>query len=258
MPIEAAVAVPVSLFLFAHQDDEFGVFHLIEQCRRQGRRAVCAYLTRGANGLGERRNAESRRVLASLGVQERDIFFAGDELGIDDACLHVSLDAAGAWIGRWIGSCGEVERIYVTAWEGGHHDHDALHALTVRVAERLGMLQRVRQFALYNRYRRPGPLFRVLSPLAANGPVEALRIPLARRLAYLGLCLRYPSQAMTWIGLFPFVLAHYALHGTQTLQEASLERLRMAPHPGVLYYERRGFYTWDKLRRKLDDWRPVI
>ncbi|MDB5745693.1 MAG: N-acetylglucosaminylphosphatidylinositol deacetylase [Massilia sp.] len=257
MPIEAAPAGQVSLFLFAHQDDEFGVFHVIEQCRRQGKRAVCAYLTRGADGVAARRNAESRKVLASLGVDERDIVFAGDELGIDDACLHASLDAAGAWIARWIGAFDAVERIHVTAWEGGHHDHDALHALTVRVADRLGLLPRVRQFALYHRHRRPGPLFRVLSPLAANGPVESQPIPFARRLVYLRLCLRYPSQAVTWVGLFPFVFAHYALRGTQDLQAVSLERLRAAPHPGTLYYERRGFYSWDKLRRKLDGWRPA-
>jgi LmbE family N-acetylglucosaminyl deacetylase len=257
MPTDAAGTAPVVLFLFAHQDDEFGVFHVLEECRHQGKRVLCAYLTRGVDGVAARRNAESRQVLASLGVREDDIFFAGDELGIDDACLHAHLDAAGAWIARWIGASGQIERIHVTAWEGGHHDHDALHALTVRVAERLGMLSRVRQFALYNRFRRPGPLFRVLSPLAANGPVEARPIPLARRLAYLGLCLRYPSQATTWIGLFPFVLMHYALHGTQALQGVSLERLRTAPHPGTLYYERRGFYTWDALKRKLDGWTPA-
>ncbi|HAK90971.1 MAG TPA: PIG-L family deacetylase, partial [Massilia timonae] len=42
MPIE-----PVALFLFAHQDDEFGVFERIATLRRQGVRVACAYLTDG-------------------------------------------------------------------------------------------------------------------------------------------------------------------------------------------------------------------
>jgi LmbE family N-acetylglucosaminyl deacetylase len=45
MHIKARNASPVALFLFAHQDDEFGVFHVIDECRRRGQRVVCAYLT---------------------------------------------------------------------------------------------------------------------------------------------------------------------------------------------------------------------
>ena len=254
MPIEAGAVAPAALFLFAHQDDEFGVFHLIEECRRRGQRVACAYLTRGANGVGPRRNEESRRVLASLGVAADDIRFAGDELGIDDAALPESLEAAGAWIGRWFASFGSVGNIFVTAWEGGHHDHDALHALTVECARRLGLLPVVRQFALYNRYRCPGPLFRVLSPLAANGPVESFRIPLARRLAHLRLCLQYPSQARTWIGLFPFVLLHYLLSGRQAVQAVDPARLAQRPHAGTLYYEHRRFYRWERMCERLRAW----
>lgn len=257
MPTEPHSGEPVDLFLFAHQDDEFGVFHLIDACRRQGRRAACAYFTRGAGGLAARRNEESRRVLGKLGVNPSDIVFAGDLLAIDDAYLHQSLDAAGAWIGEWIGSFETVGHIYVPAWEGGHHDHDALHALAVIAARRLGLLPRVRQFALYNHKGCPGPLFRVLSPLAANGPVEFQRIGWAKRLAYLRLCLAYPSQRTTWIGLFPFVLLHYLLDGRQAVQAASMERLQQRPHAGTLYYEQRGFCEWQRLEDALLRWQAL-
>jgi LmbE family N-acetylglucosaminyl deacetylase len=244
----------VTLFLFAHQDDEFGVFQALDECRKHGRRAICAYLTRGTNGLAERRNEESRRVLSSLGVSRDDIVFAGDELGIDDATLPDSMPRAGEWIARWMASFPTLERIYVTAWEGGHHDHDALHAMVVQAAQRFGHLPLVRQFALYNRYGCPGPFFRVLTPLAANGPVQAERIPVRRRLAYLRLCLQYPTQRKTWVGLLPFVVLHYALRGTQTLQPVSLERLRSRPHDATLYYEQRGFYRWEAMQERLREW----
>lgn len=255
MPTEPGAAQPVALFLFAHQDDEFGVFHVIEACRRQGRRVVCAYFTRGAGALAARRNAESARVLARLGVAGEDILFAGDELGIDDGALYTALDRAGDRMMRWLASFAAVENIYAPAWEGGHHDHDALHALAAHAADRLGLLPRLRQYALYNRYRCPGPFFRVLAPLAANGPAETFRIPPARRLAYLRLCLQYPSQRLTWIGLFPFVLLHYLLRGTQTLQGVSLARMEERPHAGRLYYEYRDFCRWEQLREGLAAWR---
>src|SRR5471032_3223514 len=163
-----AIAPAAALFLFAHQDDEFGVFHAIEQCLRRGLRVRCAYLTHGAHGSAAQRNAESLRVLAQLGVPEHAVQFAGDQLGICDATLPRHLDAAGDWLADWISASGAVEHIYVNAWEGGHHDHDALHLLALQSAATLGLQPRVRQYALYHGHRCPGPWFRVLAPLAAN------------------------------------------------------------------------------------------
>src|SRR5215467_13204475 len=39
--------VPATLFLLAHQDDEFGVFFEIEDTLANGGRAICVYLTDG-------------------------------------------------------------------------------------------------------------------------------------------------------------------------------------------------------------------
>jgi LmbE family N-acetylglucosaminyl deacetylase len=50
MPTEAQQGqkqAQAALFLFAHQDDEFGVYQRILECRRRGLRVVCAYLTDG-------------------------------------------------------------------------------------------------------------------------------------------------------------------------------------------------------------------
>ncbi len=258
MPIESKPAAGVALFLFAHQDDEFGVYHVLDECRRRGQRAVCAYLTRGARGIGEQRNEESLAVLRGLGVRGEDVIFAGDALGIDDAALPGALQAAGDWMAHWMASFASIGQIYVTAWEGGHHDHDALHALVVRTARQLGQVSLVRQFALYNAYGCPGPFFRVLSPLAANGTVTSLHITWRKRLHYLCLCLQYPSQRKTWLGLFPFVFLHYVFKGTQTLQAVDEARLQERPHEGPLYYERRGFYRWELMQEKLRHWHAGV
>lgn len=252
-------AGPAALFLFAHQDDEFGVFERIASLRRQGVRVACAYLTDGqtASAGADTRNAESLAVLARLGVQRADVVFAGQLLGIGDARLPLHLETAGRWIGQWFDSFGAIEAIHVTAWEGGHHDHDALHALTVTLAATRGLLARTRQFSLYQAKDLPGPLFRVLAPLPVNGPATADKIAVSARLRYLRLCLAYPSQRTTWIGLFPFVLLHYLLRGVQELQGVDPARIHERPHAGALYYEKRKFFTWHQMNAAIGAWRST-
>jgi LmbE family N-acetylglucosaminyl deacetylase len=255
MPIEAACA----LFLFAHQDDEFGVFERIADCRRRGLRVACAYFTDGATASADaaQRNAESRAVLGRLGVAMEDIAFAGEELGIGDARLPQHLAPASRWLDAWLDRFANIDSLHVTAWEGGHHDHDALHALAVGAAQQRGLLERSWQYSLYQARGLPGPLFRVLAPLPENGAAASWKMPWRARLRYLGLCLSYPSQRTTWLGLFPFVLWHYLARGVQQLQPVAPGRIGQRPHAGPLYYEKRQFYTWDQMARAIAAWRAT-
>ncbi|MGH8853305.1 MAG: PIG-L deacetylase family protein [Telluria sp.] len=248
-----------ALFLFAHQDDEFGVYQRILDCRRRGLRVVCAYLTDGrtASASAEQRNRESLAVLARLDVAPDDVHFAGAELGIGDARLPERLADAAAWIGRWLDRYALIDTLHVTAWEGGHHDHDALHAMAVTLAEQRGLLGRTLQFPLYQANGLPGPLFRVLAPLPENGRTVATLLPWRARLRHLRACLSYPSQRITWIGLFPFVLLHYLLRGVEQLQPVAPQRLHERPHAGPLYYEKRRFYTWPQMQEALAAWRAT-
>lgn len=245
-----------ALFLFAHPDDEFGVFQAIIDELNNGRRVRCAYMTdgRSANVTAEQRNKESLSVLRKLGVHEEDITFAGHLLSIPDAGLPENLDIASEWLRSWLTRTKSVEAIYVPAWEGGHHDHDSLHAIAVHLVAQIGGLQMMRQFPLYNGYRCQGPWFRVFLPLPHNGTIESRKIPLRNRLRFLSYCLAYPSQMKTWLGLFPFVACHYFIQGSQILQKVSGKRASERPHEGSLYYERRNFYTWEKMVERLQQW----
>ena len=239
----------VALFIFAHQDDEFGVFQKIIDERQKSHRVCCAYLTDGGFGgvSPKRRNQESLFVLEKLGVKQQDVFFAGLDLNIPDGQLHEHLASAANWIGEWFTGFSQIVSVCVPAWEGGHHDHDLLHAITVSIAEAKGIIGNVRQFSLYNGYGCASVLFKVLAPLSMNGAVEEIRIPWKNRPRFLHYCLCYPSQAMTWLGLFPFAAFHYLVNGKQELQHVSLERISCRPHEGALYYEKRDFFTWEKM-----------
>jgi len=241
---------PTALFLFAHQDDEFGVFQQILNEQQEGRMVLCAYLTDGGSpGVSPAvRNAESLRVLAALGVPEKNVIFAGEQLGIRDAALPENMPVAEKFLRRILGEYA-VERIYVTAWEGGHHDHDALHAVTVRLSYALGRQAEVSQYSLYHGKNCPGPFFSVLRPLSENGMVDKQVISFKNRLRFLSYCLSYPSQRKTWIGLFPFVFMRYLFSPYQELQGVSIERLKCRPHGGDLYYEKRKFFTWSRMNQ---------
>jgi LmbE family N-acetylglucosaminyl deacetylase len=235
----------VALFLFAHPDDEFGVFSQIERELRRGNRTVCIYVTDGAiTAHPEAREAESRSVLIRIGVNVDDIFFVGTRLGIKDGHLHLSIDTLARWLRMLTMDLSGVTACYVPAWEGGHPDHDLLHATVTLYYEQHGALDRLRQYPLYNGKGCRGPFFRVLYPLNENGPTQCISIGWAERWRNLKLCLSYPSQWRSWVGLFPFVLLHYLTRGVQQVQQVDPKRLLQRPHCGVLYYERRGFLDW--------------
>ena len=231
---------PVHFFLLPHQDDEFGVFYQIECIVERGERAICFFLTDGGFGGADptTRNEESRHVLGALGVPASDIRFLGSDHGLLDGQLSVLLPDSFAYLKKAAEEFGLPDFIYIPAWEGGHQDHDAAHILGIAAAEFWNARDRLRQFSLYNADRCGLRPYRVLAPIVKNGPVEALSIPVARRMRHLRLCLCYRSQMKTFAGLLPFVAAHYALRGVQNLQEVSSSRVHERPHEGILLYER--------------------
>jgi LmbE family N-acetylglucosaminyl deacetylase len=254
---DARQASQVEVFLFAHQDDEFGVFQAIDNCCRQGMHVICIFFTTslGRDRLAATRDEESRRVLRSLGVDQQDILFAGSQLGIDDGSLPSHLSAASSWLTQYLSTLDNIALLCIPCWEGGHHDHDSLHAMAVHLVERMGLLDVTRQYALYNALGRRWPFLNVLSPLELNGPTEIHPIPWRNRLRFLKLCLSYPSQLQVWSGLFPMVLLHYLFQGVQTLQPVSPTRPLQRPHAGQLQYERKGFFSWGRMEERLEAWR---
>lgn len=240
---------PCSLFVFAHPDDEFGCYESIHRCVDKGIRVVCVYLTDGgyAGQSVARREVESIAVLSRLGVARDDVEFVGARAGIKDGALHEKMELAARELASVLYRLSVVDCVYVPAWEGGHADHDAAHAVALAVCRASGLVGQLWQYSLYNGSDVRRPFFRVLSPLMENGPCVVQRMPLARRLRYLKYCLSYPSQWKTWIGLFPFVLFKLLLVGSYEIQQVDVARLTCRPHAGELLYERRGALRYDGL-----------
>lgn len=239
------------LFLFPHQDDETGIFHILQILLSKGKEVHCFFFVSDPF-LSLTRNYESESVLLRIGVPQENIHFIGSEKHLPDGRLIDYLDYLYQWLVNWIASQNSFCALYLPAWEGGHPDHDALHAVGVAAALHHNMLHDTYQYPLYNSYQCRGTLFRVLFPLPSNGQHNKFRIPLKKRIKYLSYCLSYPSQLKAWIGLFPFFLLHFIFNGNQSLQSVSVSRLFERPHEGKLYYVKRKFCNEAYFVRKIN------
>lgn len=239
----------ISVFLFAHPDDEFAVAGLITDRCLSGTQVLCLYLTDGGFGgqSVQRRNAESLQVLARLGVPAACVRFLGSELAIPDGTLHLHLELALQALRPLTLTATE---LFCPAWEGGHQDHDATHLLGLALAG--GDVPILRQFSLYHGEGLPGPFFKVMAPLKANGPTEDRPSGWRERLTYTTLCWAYPTQWKTWVGLFPFVAWHLLSDGRFRLQTVDPRRVLDPPHRGRPLYERRGFLQHSQFRAHAD------
>lgn len=229
------------LFLLAHPDDEFACSMRIRDACRRGCEVHCAYLTDGAyGGQSQRlRQSETTCALKLLGIDPATIHFIGSEHGFPDGSLHAYMDLALAELSALFARLGGFDAVYLPAWEGGHQDHDAAH-LVGGVAARRHDVADVRQFPLYNGAGLPGPFFRVLTPLPANGTVDSYVANAAERLLAIRLCLIHRSQWRTWMGLLPFFAWKMLVSGSFFIQRVDSARWLQPPHSGVPLYERRG------------------
>jgi len=226
------------VFLFAHQDDEYGAAPWIEQERQNGARVYCYYLTDGASRVPvEVRDAESRAVLCALGVAANDAVFESGRA--PDLGLPSHAVVASERFEAWLSTIGPgVDAIYVPAWEGGHPDHDAAHAIGLLAAQRRGILESSWQFPLYNAYHCPRPFFRALSLLPRRHPEHAIKHNFSQAWRYAMLCWAYRSQRRTWIGLFPGSFFRRVFLRAESIAPLNAGRVMVRPHDGELLYER--------------------
>lgn len=227
------------LCVFAHQDDEVAAATRILLAVREGRPVRCVYLTDGAFRVAASiRNEESRTALKRLGVT--DIHFAT----FPDGNLPEHATDALAFLEA---HAGDADEVCTLAWEGGHQDHDAAHIIALTFAQRRGLP--CREVGLYNGHRSPRTLFRVMHPVGDGWTKR--RISLRDGLRTLMLLPVYRSQRKTWLGLFPETFLKVVIARHEYVRDADPRRLESKPHEGLLFYERRFGYSWERFTRAM-------
>lgn len=232
------------LFVFAHQDDEIAGATRMLRAGRNGDHVQCAYLTDGAFRVpASVRNEESRRALARLGVT--DVLFATLPDGNLPEHVHEALAFLESQVAR-------VDEVYTLAWEGGHQDHDAAHLVALAFAQRRGIP--CHEMPLYNGYRTPHSYFRVMRPLGDGWTTR--RVFLADGLRVVGLLPLYRSQRKTWLGLLPETFLKLVIARRESIRDADPARLATKPHEGLLFYERRFGYPYERFAKATADLHP--
>jgi LmbE family N-acetylglucosaminyl deacetylase len=240
----------VDLFLFPHQDDEYFV---APRLARDPSRARCVFLTTGDyRGVDTAvRNQESARALRSLGVPEEQIAFAAVDPCVADNNLAARLPEVFERL--WAEYSRGVENVIAPAWEGGHPDHDAACMLAHALAAQSGGVP-VWEFAAYRAHPMVPYFHKVMEPLpgAAAKPTGAME-RFGWKTFTLFRC--YPSQWRTWLGLFPPLLVKFLAGGRPAIYRAGRRDFGIRPHAGKLYYEYRGWNTFDRFLGQTEEFR---
>lgn len=239
------------LYLFAHFDDEYAALPLLMARARAGLEQRLIYIADYASpGVAEQRFSETRRLLERIGVPADAARHTGRGTGVRDGAVHRDLPAAEAALREAAAGLAPIERLVVTAWEGGHPDHDSLAYLAVRLSEAAGGVP-IDQVSLYHGRGLPGRLFRGASPLPENGPVARAAMSAADWALYAGAVRCFPSQWRTWAGLWPAMFMSFATAG-YGYQQLLPGRVRQRPHAGPLLYERMYKVPYAEVRAALD------
>ena len=243
------------VYVLAHFDDEFLAWPLIRRDLAEGCDLSFVHVAdyRGAESA-RRRHAETLAFLAALGVAADRQIHLGAGTGWWDGQLHAH--AADAYAALTAAVSGPVERVVVPAWEGGHPDHDLGAALTARLAGEMGGAP-VEQVSLYNSPNLPWIFYHGARPLPQNGPVSRMPLSGADWLRWAVSVADYPSQARTWLGLWPAMAMTLARQRDFRWQTLRPERIAERPHEGPLFYERMFKVPYAAVRQAVDSLGPV-
>jgi hypothetical protein len=241
MACVSADASETRLFLLGHQDDEIAFAPLISRFKSQGLPVRVVYLTDGGIGRAtpERRNTESTRALASLGVPSAEITYLGNELSVPNGLLFRRLSQVYSALEAQSSGISSLGEIYTLGWEGGNMDHDAAHLIAMVLAIVKDRVRGAWQVPFYRAADRGPPFFSLFAPLPANGPVSRLSLTRRESRLRLGLIRYFPSQWRSFAGLGPAILWHALANPVLKLQPMLLNRLWERPTAGPLLYEQR-------------------
>ena len=247
-----------NIFLLSHQDDEMGVFNHIEKIIKDNQNITIFYLTNGSikkridPNLIFRRDFESLKVLYNLGVKKDNIIFLGRKLEVNVYELHENLEKTYDYIINFIRNIDGKINIYTHSNEGGNIDHDSCFYLAKKIMNNLDNIENSYQFSLYNSYKMPLFLYRVMSPLKENGKIIKSQLNFSQKIKYCRLLFNYVSQLHIWLGLFPIIIFKILMNQYGSIQIIDSTLIVKKPHDGLLWYEKRKFISFSEYKKIIE------
>ena len=244
-----------SIFVFSHQDDEFGLYNRIQESLKKNKVYVI-YMTSGYfykidKNLLSARDKESIKVLTTLGVLKKNIVFFGRRENIFVYKLYKKLDLSYFFLKKFISKVKGDCEIYTHCYEGGNEDHDSCYLIVKKLFNRINKVKKCFQFPLYHAKNTIKPFYKIHDCFKSNGKISILKISLTDKLQYIKKLFVYKSQLKIWVGIFPFLILKILLNKygkIQLIDNSTFKAYR--PHEGELFYERSNRITFSKFLKE--------
>lgn len=237
-PLPGELESSPALFLFAHPDDDVFACGLMSRLVQSGADVHAAWATSGeAGGSASVREEELRRAMDMVGLPEENRHL----LRFPNRGMLPVLRALSATVGELLDSI-RPRNVFVTAYEGGHIDHDALHLAACYALRRRSAQTECWEFPLYNA---AGPLLLLRNRVNAfpdgrkgGGTVH---VPLTRQEALLKhMCMLdiYRSQRGDMLPFRILMGAGRYIRRGEPYRRCDVRRdYSVPPHEGRLGYE---------------------
>lgn len=225
------------LLLIPHPDDEVvGCAAAIARARADGAAVFGLYLTTGLPPAEALWRGQRRRYDEYVARRRQEALGAAAALGVEPVgfaarpsrTLKAELRAARGEIEAALQRCA-ADAVWVSAWEGGHQDHDVANFLAARLADRVPVTE-------YAEYNYAGGAVRSQRFPRETGAETVLRLSASEAAAKRGLLALYRSERGN--------LAHIRTE-MESLRPLPRHDYAAAPHDGMLFRER---FHWLPLR----------
>lgn len=240
----------------AHQDDELWIFNRLSNFSYK-ENIFIFYMTSGMditnykNSLSKR-DFESLNVLRKLGVKKKNIFFLGRKNLINHNELYKHLNLAFKALKFNLKKIKGYNTVYTHSLEGGHEDHDACNYLVKALNFKYNFFDICYQFSAYHGKKLPYIFFKVLNPISENGKIYKKRYNFLDRFKFIYLLFFYKSQKKIWLGLYPFIIFKFLFYKNDEIQKIEKSLFIRRPHKGKLLYEKRGYCSYDRVKKKIE------
>jgi hypothetical protein len=236
-----------TLLVIAHHDDEFFFQPYLESYLSRGNKLTVLYTTKC--NLGGQRILETERFFMKYSNDQVEVISLGEIADVKDGSSYKKIEEIYEKSFEWIVKEGkQFDQTLTHAWEGGHHDHDCAHLISMALSKSL-QIEHVNCFFLYNSAFLPRPFFRVAQPFGHLVGKEVISISKLDALRFLFRARYYKTQMKTFLGLFPGLFLSWFIRGRCIyLKNSFTESYLDAPHTGVLLYERMFGVSFDEFR----------
>ncbi len=231
-------------FILSHQDDEFGLFNVIEEVTKKQNNVFVIYLTSGLKTKNQnnknkklQRDKESLKVLMKLGVRRNNIIFLGKKLNIPIYKLYKNLHNVYQELNRFLKKLKGKHVIYTHSWEGGNEDHDACFIIVKKMFSKNFKVSRVFEFSQYHNFKTILP-FKVQNLISDKNKIYRNKINIKNKIKYIAYLFNYISQLYLWIPIYPFIIARILMNDYGNLKAVKKNLIFKRPHKGKLLYEK--------------------